>query len=172
MNARGLAAWCGTDRLSAVGPLAQRAADRPLTPAAAPYALFVAGRTVHRSLVREIDPRLVEADGDHVRAKVAVLPLGDSLLAVIPDGPGPVLHFANSGEKDQKVTVTYGDGKGSVLTVPAEGSANIKVHSGAYSVTGAEGLRGSVSLAGDGLSSTFPLAPPGPLATAIDVYPH
>jgi SAM-dependent methyltransferase len=80
MTPRGLAAWCGTDRLSAVGPLAQRAAERPLTPAAVPYALFVGGRTVHRSLVPEVDPRLVEDDGVQVRAKVAVLPLGESLL--------------------------------------------------------------------------------------------
>jgi hypothetical protein len=80
VNARGLAAWCGTDRLSAVAPLAQRAADRPLTRAAAPYALFVAGREVPASLLPSLDPRLVEVAGDQVRAKVAVLPLGESLI--------------------------------------------------------------------------------------------
>jgi SAM-dependent methyltransferase len=80
LNARGLAAWCGTDRLSAVALLAQRAAERSVTPAAIPYALFVAGRSVHRSLVAELDPRLVESDGAQVRAKVAVLPLGESLI--------------------------------------------------------------------------------------------
>jgi hypothetical protein len=80
VTARGLAAWCGTDRLSAVAPLARRAAERPLTRAAAPYALFVAGDTVPRRLVGDLDPRLVDVDGDHVRAKVAVLPLGESLI--------------------------------------------------------------------------------------------
>jgi len=91
----------------------------------------------------------------------------------VPAGPGQMLHFANAKEADQKVTVKGASGgKGTVLTVPAEGAANMKVRAGTYVVTGTRGLRGSISLGGDGTSSTFPLAPPGPLAAPIDVYPR
>ena len=80
ITARGLAAWCGTDRLSAVAPLAQRAAEAPLTPASALYALLVAGREVPARMVPKLDPRLLEVRGEVARARVAVLPLGPSLI--------------------------------------------------------------------------------------------
>lgn len=77
LTPRGLTAWAGTDRISALLPLLDRA--RPLTRASAPYELFVAGRTVPRALLPPLDDDLVEGD-DRVRATVAVLPLGRSLI--------------------------------------------------------------------------------------------
>jgi hypothetical protein len=87
LTRRGLAAWCGTDRLSALAGPARRASDRELTPAAAPFALFVGGREVPRKLLRALDLELlashglVEIGGDQVRATLALLPLADGLLA-------------------------------------------------------------------------------------------
>ena len=87
LTPRALAAWCGTDRLSAVAELAQRAADRELTPAAAPFALFVAGREVRLSILTALDLEemanagLVELSAQAACARQAVLPLGRSLVA-------------------------------------------------------------------------------------------
>lgn len=85
---RALAAWCGTDRLSALAEPARRAARRELTPAAAPFAVFVAGSEVPVALVeRTLDLEtlaqhgLVEITDGRVRATLALLPLGHSLLA-------------------------------------------------------------------------------------------
>ena len=77
---RGLAAWCGTDRLSAVAPLARRAAEGPLTQASVLYAFLVAGRDVPVRMLPKLDRRLFEVRGDIAHATVAVLPVGPSLL--------------------------------------------------------------------------------------------
>jgi hypothetical protein len=87
LTRRALAAWCGTDRLSALAGPARRASDRELTPAAAPFALFVGGREVPKKLLRALhldlleSHGLVETGGDQVRATLALLPLADGLLA-------------------------------------------------------------------------------------------
>lgn len=87
LTPRALAAWCGTDRLSAVAGPAVRAADRELTVAAAPLALFVAGREVPVALLAALDLEelaklgLVELAGVTARARLALLPLGRSLIA-------------------------------------------------------------------------------------------
>lgn len=103
---------------------------------------------------------------------VSSAPIGDSLLAAIPTGPGGMLHLANPDEKDRTVTLTTAAGKASTLVVPAEGAAQVAVSATTYTISGADGLRGSVSFAADGASSTFALAPPGPLAAPIEVYPR
>jgi len=100
--------------------------------------------------------------------------LRGELLASVPSGAGASLHFANPGEKDQTVTVT-GSGSGkkpSKLVVPAEGGAVLRVSPDNYRITGADGLRGSISFAADGRASSFALTPPGPLAAPITVYPN
>lgn len=87
LTPRALAAWCGTDRLSAVAGPAVRAAERELTPAAAPLALFVAGSEVPVALLGALDLEemeklgLVELAGGIARARQALLPLGRSLVA-------------------------------------------------------------------------------------------
>jgi SAM-dependent methyltransferase len=85
---RALAAWAGTDRIAV---LRTRVADPHLAsddpvPAAAALALFVAGAAVALDRVRGlpldelIAASLVQRDGDRVRASVAIVPLGASLL--------------------------------------------------------------------------------------------
>ena len=104
---------------------------------------------------------------------VAAEQVDDSFLAAVPQGPGAFLHFANSGEDgpDVKVNVVV-KGVKKTLVVPSGGSAGIALPaSGMYSVTGAKGLYASTSLTGKGLVSSFPVNPPGPLASPIEVYP-
>jgi len=79
LTPRALAAWAGTDRLAAVAHrVPQLAAEEPL-PAAMALACYVAGRAVPADRVA-FDDRLLERVDDRVRARVAVLPLGRSLL--------------------------------------------------------------------------------------------
>ncbi len=99
-------------------------------------------------------------------------PLGHTQLVAVPPGPGPQLHFGNAGEGDAKVTVQRSTGESSTVTVPAEGGASLAVVSGRYTLTGVDGLEVSVSVNGDGLASSFAVAPAGPLAAPIVVYPH
>lgn len=99
-------------------------------------------------------------------------PLGHTQLVAVPPGPGPQLHFANAGETDAKVTVRLSGQDPTTVTVPAEGGANLAVRSGRYTLTGVDGLEVSVSVKGDGLASSFTVAPAGPLAAPIEVYPH
>ena len=80
---RALAAWAGTDRLSALPACLPRDAS---TPAAARLALLVAGADVPVERVRGLDIAalaehgLVEIGTTTARATVAILPLGESLL--------------------------------------------------------------------------------------------
>ncbi|GAB3585280.1 hypothetical protein GCM10027406_33280 [Leifsonia lichenia] len=99
-------------------------------------------------------------------------PMGDTFLAAVPAAPTPMMHFANPGATDQKITIEGRTGTPATLTIPAEGAANVKVGAGMYTVTGGDGLYVSVSFAADGLASSFALNPPGPLAAPIEVYPR
>ena len=94
-------------------------------------------------------------------------------MAAVPPGPGAFLHFANSGEDGPNVTVkVVVKGATKTLVVPSGGSAGIALPpSATYSVTGAKGLYVSTSLTGTGLVTSFPVNPPGPLASPIVVYP-
>jgi hypothetical protein len=103
---------------------------------------------------------------------VSSQPMTDEFLAAIPTGPSPVIHFANPGDKDQTVTLTGRSGTAATVAVPAEGSANASVARGMVTVSGADGLIASVSLAGPGETASFALSPPGPLASPLDVYPR
>lgn len=103
---------------------------------------------------------------------VSSAPLGDDLLAAVPSGPGGKLHLANAEEKDRTVTITPEGGQPVTLVVPAEGAANLAVGTNRYTISDAEGLRGSVSFLASGALSSFALAPPGPLAAPIEVYPR
>jgi hypothetical protein len=100
--------------------------------------------------------------------------LQKKLIVAVPSGSNAILHFANPGEKDRTVTIegVNGSNKPSTLTVPAEGGANVAVAANTYRVSGADGVFGSVSFAGDGRASSYVLAPPGPLAAPITVYPN
>ena len=88
ITTRALRAWAGTDRLSELPRHLDRLARLPLTPAAAPLGCFVAGAEVPRRLLGEL---AAYADGDPARARVALLPIGPSVVvcdrADAPPGP-------------------------------------------------------------------------------------
>ncbi|RDV45543.1 hypothetical protein DOE76_06855 [Leifsonia sp. ku-ls] len=94
-------------------------------------------------------------------------------LAVIPGDGQAALHLANAGDADRSLSIAPLSGGAPIaLKVPAEGGAHVKLPAGSYRITGADDLRGSVSLSGDGQTSSLALAPPGPLAAPITVYPN
>lgn len=82
LSARALAAWAGSDRLSALPALVPT--NRPLTPAATLLALFVAGELVPLERVRLAAAlereQLIDIEGDRVRPRVSILPVGEALL--------------------------------------------------------------------------------------------
>jgi SAM-dependent methyltransferase len=83
LTPRALDAWAGTDRLSALPARLPALVLREITPSSAALALFVAGAIVRRERLRlplaELGD-LIEPDGAFVRARVAILPLGPSLM--------------------------------------------------------------------------------------------
>lgn len=84
LTPRALAAWAGTDRISALPARIPELAAREPTPAATALALFVAGRDVdadRRLPVDELVARgLVEETHGRLHATVAILPVGPSLV--------------------------------------------------------------------------------------------
>ena len=83
LTPRALAAWAGTDRLSAL-PVDSLLARDP-TQAALALALFVAGRDVPRGRIdlpldEMIAAGLVETSSTEIHAEVAILPAGPSLI--------------------------------------------------------------------------------------------
>jgi hypothetical protein len=95
LTARALAAWAGTARIAALPARLAVMPPRPPTPAGAILALFVAGSEIARDQLRAppaapvpepglvdalIGHQLVERDGDRLRARVAILPIGAALL--------------------------------------------------------------------------------------------
>ena len=87
LHRRALAAWAGTDRLSALPARLAELAARPITPASAVLALFVAGVDVPVAMLRAVagldqnaPDDLVERRGASFRARVAILPIGSSLV--------------------------------------------------------------------------------------------
>src|SRR5688500_5483177 len=79
-----LAAWVGSDRLSALPALLPSVAGKSRTPASTLLALFVAGEDVAIDRVADVEVLqrhgLVDVAGTSVHARVAILPLGTSLL--------------------------------------------------------------------------------------------
>ncbi len=104
---------------------------------------------------------------------VATEQVADTFLAAVPPGPWAVLHFANSGEDGPDATVKVViKGATKTLVVPSGASVGLGLPAaGTYSVSGAKGLYVSTSLTGNGVLTSFPVNPPGPLASPIEVYP-
>jgi SAM-dependent methyltransferase len=93
LTARALAAWAGTARIAALPARLEEMPAHPPTPAGAILALFVGGAEIARDRLHRpralhapalIDAllahELVERDGDRLRARVAIVPLGQALL--------------------------------------------------------------------------------------------
>jgi hypothetical protein len=114
------------------------------------------------------------ASGDDFAWYAASRPLaGDTMIAVAA-GPDARIHLANQAAKDATVSLRSTDGSvTNDVTVTANSAVGIPVRAGLmYTVTGATGLYASVSYSGNGLSSSFPIRPPGALASPITVYPR
>jgi len=85
LTARALAAWAGTERVSALPARLPALGAREPVPAAAALALFVGGAELASERARALPVEallaagLVERVGDRVRARVAILPVGPSL---------------------------------------------------------------------------------------------
>lgn len=89
LNARALAAWAGTPRISALPARLDAMPAATPTPAAAILGLFVAGAEVARDRLRTLPDaaldqlaawQLIERDAARLRARVAIVPLGAALL--------------------------------------------------------------------------------------------
>jgi SAM-dependent methyltransferase len=84
LSPRALAAWAGSERISAVPTLLGDAPRAEVTRASALLALFVGGEAVPVALVPELEDLfhagLLDVLGESVRARVAIVPLGPSLL--------------------------------------------------------------------------------------------
>jgi hypothetical protein len=86
LHVRALAAWAGTDRVALLPLRVNAMSARDPVPAAAALALFVAGAelAIDRCKLLPVDELLardlIERDGDRLRARVAIVPLAQSLL--------------------------------------------------------------------------------------------
>lgn len=89
LNPRALAAWAGTARVAALPARLDAMPADPATPAAAILALFVAGAELARDRLRGVSDaaveqliacELIERDADRLRARIAIVPIGSSLL--------------------------------------------------------------------------------------------
>ncbi|MGR0320220.1 DUF5719 family protein [Agromyces sp. ZXT2-3] len=103
---------------------------------------------------------------------VATGALLERAAVAIPDGPGATLRLANPEEADVTATVTA-DGEERSVTVPAGGAASVAVQAGDRVILdGVEGLHGAVTFGGDERIAAMPIAPPGPLASPVRVFPQ
>jgi hypothetical protein len=101
----------------------------------------------------------------------ASAPIDGPFVVAIAPGPGPVLHLFNPGATDATVTIASDGGAPADVTILAGQSSVVAVQPGTrYTVSGGSSLVASVSYSADGVLSSFPLSPPGPLATPITVY--
>ena len=86
LHPRTLAAWAGTDRVALLPLRVNAMRARDPVPAAAALALFVAGveLAIDRCALLPVDEllarNLIERHGDRIRARVAIVPLAQSLL--------------------------------------------------------------------------------------------
>jgi hypothetical protein len=86
LTPRALAAWAGTDRLSALPPRLDALASPAPVPAATTLALFVAGARIERDRIRGLDVDALVAAGlldvidGLVHAPAAIVPLARSLI--------------------------------------------------------------------------------------------
>ncbi len=96
--------------------------------------------------------------------------LDDTTLLSVPSGPSPMLHLANDSEADAAVTLSAGASE-TPLLVPAGATLAVGVQAGAdLSLSGARGLRATLTFTGPGAMSAFVLSPAGPPSPPVTVY--
>lgn len=133
----------------------------------------VAGVRVSTVAASAIDPAADPVGGASDLAWLSSsLELGDSDLVTTSAGPNPRLHFYNPGSDAVDVTVTRDDGFDETLTVEALSSASLVANgSTTYELSGADGLFGAVSFAGDGGVAGYSIQPPAVSAGPIEILP-
>jgi len=96
----------------------------------------------------------------------------DTIAAVAP-GTGAALHLTNPGTHDVQLTVPTASGDTQV-TVPADGAVSVPIARPgvARTLNGTTGLIASVGYVGAPGIASYVLAPPGPRAQPITVYPR
>ena len=96
--------------------------------------------------------------------------LDDTVLISVPSGPTPVLHLANDSDTEAALTLASGASE-TPLVVPPGDTLSVGVPPGAdLSLTGARGIRATLTFAGPGATSAFVLTPAGPPSPEVTVY--
>ena len=99
--------------------------------------------------------------------------LPDEALFATAEAPAPQLHIANATDAAATVTITAQGGASSTLTVPAGTSIATPLESSTtYALSGAEGLRASVSNLDEGRVSAFAVQAPAEASSPLRVYPR
>jgi hypothetical protein len=118
----------------------------------------------------------VQPTGDDFAWFAASAPLGDSTVVPVAPGPGAVLHLANPGAQDVSLQLPSPTSASASpeLVVPAGGGASVPVSAFDTTLTlkGTAGLVASVGFVGAPGIASYTLAPPGPQAQLITVYPR
>lgn len=96
---------------------------------------------------------------------------GRALVSVAP-GPSPVLHLANSTQKDAVVTLSkFGAPDVSITVRAGRAMAQPVIGGSDYTLSNFDSLAASVSYLGDGQIAAFSLSPSAPVEEPIRVYP-
>jgi hypothetical protein len=102
----------------------------------------------------------------------AAPPLEDETLLVVPAGPSPQVSIVNPTTGAMEVELApLGGAAPTLVTIPAGTALSVPIASGAYAVSGTNGLSIAVTFAGPGELASFVLAPPRPVAGDIVVHP-
>jgi hypothetical protein len=99
--------------------------------------------------------------------------LTGDVVAVVPEGPAPLMSLVNPTTDDVTVDLASRTGGADpiTVTVPAGGATTVAVEPGSYLVSGAEGLSVSVSYADAGMLAAFVISPARPVAGPVVVHP-
>jgi hypothetical protein len=98
-------------------------------------------------------------------------PLEERFFVTNADGPNSRLHIVSTTDESVDVTLTDASGVVTEATIVPGGRYLPLTVGGAYTVTTTDPVLATVTYFGDGRSSSFPIAPPNPAASAVVVYP-
>jgi hypothetical protein len=101
----------------------------------------------------------------------ALQPLEERFFVANADGPSPRLHIVSTTGESVDVTLTDASGVVTEATIVPGGRYLPLTTGGAYTVTTTDPVLANVTYFGDGRSSSYPIAPPNPAASAVVVYP-
>ncbi|MCS5722059.1 DUF5719 family protein [Herbiconiux sp. CPCC 203407] len=98
-------------------------------------------------------------------------PLEERFFVTNADGPNSRLHIVSTTGESVEVTLTDASGVVTEATIVPGGRYLPLRVGGSYTVTTSDPVLANVTYFGDGRSSSFPIAPPNPAASAVVVYP-